>query len=150
MGCSTSDAAVTPITEAEVRDFAARWFDAVSAKLPIEQQRSFFAPGVKIEIWDGGALSLAEQIALHDDLMEEDHSIRELKVEPLADGRVRATVDLRWEATRPAGQSGEQRIRADLDEEWIIDRGPDGRPRYARYLARAMRYLPGSAKLGLG
>jgi hypothetical protein len=140
---------VTPITEAEVRDLAARWFDAVSAKLPIEQQRSFFAPGVKIEIWDGGAVSLAEQIALHDDLTEEDHAIRALKVEPLADGRVRATVDLHWEATKPAVQSGDRRILADLDEEWIIERGPDGRPRYARYLARSMRYLPGSAKFGL-
>jgi hypothetical protein len=138
---------VTPITEAEVRDLAARWFDAVSAKLPIEQQYSFFAPGVKIEIWDGGALSLAEQIALHDDLTEEDHSIRALKLEPLADGRVRATVDLHWEAARPADQSGETRIRADLGEEWIIERGPDGRLRYAGYLARTMRYLPGSAKL---
>jgi hypothetical protein len=141
---------VTPITEAEVRDLAARWFDAVSAKLPIEQQRWFFAPGVEIDTWDGGALSLAEQIALHDDLTEEDHSIRGLKVEPLADGRVRATVDLHWEATKPADQSGEKRIRADLGEEWIIERGPDGRLRYARYLARTMCYLPGSPKLDLG
>jgi hypothetical protein len=141
---------VTPITEAEVRDLAARWFDAVSAKLPIEQRRSFFAPEVKIETWDGGTVSLAEQIALHDDLTEEDHAIRALKIEPLADGRVRATVDLHWEATKPATQSGETRIRADLDEEWIIERGPDGRPRYARYLVSSLRYLPGSAKFGLG
>jgi hypothetical protein len=141
---------VTPIAEADVRDLAARWFDAVSAKLPIEQQRSFFAPGVKIETWDGGSLSLAEQIALHDDLTEEDHSIRALKIEPLADGRVRATVDLHWEATKPADQSGETRVLADLGEEWIIERGPDGRLRYTRYVATSMRYLPGSAKLDLG
>ena len=141
---------MTPITEAEVRDLAARWFDAVSAKLPIEQQRSFFAPGVKIETWDGGSLSLAEQIAMHDDLTKEEHFIRALKIEPLADGRVRATVDLHWEATKPTDVSGETRILADLGEEWIIERGPDGRLRYVRYLASSMRYLPGSAKFDVG
>jgi len=136
---------VTPITEAEVRDLATRWFDAVAMKLPIEQQRTFFAPGVKLEAWTGTAISLEQQIALHDDLMDEVHSIRGMAVEPLADGRVRATVDLHWDAIK----SGEKRIRADIGEEWIIERGADGRPRFARYLASTVRYLPGSATLDL-
>ena len=136
---------MTPITEAEVRDLATRWFNAVAMKLPIEQQRTFFAPGVKLEAWTGTAISLEQQIALHDDLMDEVHSIRGMAVEPLADGRVRANVDLHWDAIK----SGEKRIRADIGEEWIIERGADGRPRFARYLASTVRYLPGSATLDL-
>jgi len=140
---------VTSITEAEVRDLAIRWFDAVAMKLPIEQQRTFFAPGVKLEAWTGTAISLEQQIAMHDDLTDEVHAIRGLRVEPLADGRVRATVELHWEATKPSDQPGEKHIRADIGEEWIIERGADGRPRFARYLASTVRYLPGSAKLDL-
>jgi hypothetical protein len=147
---NAGDAAVTPITEAEVRDLTMRWFEAVGAKLPIEQQRQFFAPGVGIETWTGVSLSIEAQIARHDDLTDDDHSILWLKVEPLADGRVRATLDLRWEATKLTDQTGEKRIRADCGEDWIIERGPDGRLRFARYLTSSMRYLAGSVKLNLG
>ena len=141
---------MAPITEADVRDLASRWFDAVRLKLPIEEQRRFFAPGVKIETWAGVSLPLETQMALHDSLTDEDHSLRWMKVEALADGRVRATADMRWEATKTTDQPGEKRILADCGEDWIIERGTDGQLRFARYLTSSMRYLPGSAKLDLG
>jgi hypothetical protein len=140
---------VTPITEADVRNLVTRWFDAVRLKLPIEKQRRFFAPGVKIETWAGVTLPLESQIAIHDRLTDEDHILHWLKLEPLAAGRVHATADMRWEATKITDRPGEKRIRADCGEDWIIERGTDGQLRFARYLTSSMRYLPGSAAVDL-
>jgi len=135
-----------PIREGEVRDLIAGWFEAVCEKLPIEQQRLFFAPGVAIDTWDGVVLPLETQIAIHDGLTDERHVINSLELETLADGKVRAVADVTWEATR-TNDGG--RIVADAGEDWTIERGEDGRCRFARYLTSSMRYRPGSAELEL-
>lgn len=139
----------TEISEQEVRDFVTRWFNAVHSRMPLEQQRAFFAPGVGIETWAGITLPLEAQVELHNHVTEESHEFHWLKVNPLPDGRAHATADLRWQATKQTSTPGERRIRADCGEDWLIERGPDGQLRFARYLTSSMRYLPGSAELDL-
>jgi hypothetical protein len=140
---------MTTITEAEVRDLATRWFDAVRSKAPLAEQRRFFAPGVSIEAWTGVTVPLEAQIAMHEPMTQDDHIFHWLKLEPLVDGRVRVTAEVRWEATKVTGQGGEQHIRADVGEDWIVERDSAGKLRFARYLASSMRYLPGSATLDI-
>jgi hypothetical protein len=140
---------MTTISEADVRDFATRWFEAVRSKAPLAEQRRFFAPGVSIETWAGVTVPLEAQIAMHEPFTQDDHTFHWLKVEPLPDGRVHVTADVLWEATKVTDQRGEKRIRADVGEDWIVERDTSGGLRFARYLASSMRYLPGSATLDL-
>jgi hypothetical protein len=137
---------MTEITEEDVRSLIEAWFEAVADKLPLEEQRRFFSPGVVIDTWAGVKVPLEAQIALHDTLTDEGHLVNSLDVERLADGRVRAIADVTWEATRISDGG---RIVADAGEDWTIERGPDGRCRFASYLTSSMRYRPGSAELDL-
>ncbi len=137
---------MSPITEADVRALIEAWFKAVADKLPIEEQQRFFAPGVVIDTWAGVKVPLDMQIAIHELLTDEGHVINSLELEQLDDGRVRAVADVTWEGTK-VDDGG--RIVADAGEDWTIERGPDGKCRFASYLTSSMRYRPGSAELDL-
>lgn len=134
------------ISEDDVRALIEAWFGAVADKLSLEDQQRFFAPGVVIDTWAGVKVPLETQIAIHERLTDEAHVVNSLNLETLADGRVRAIADVTWEATK-IGDGG--RIVADAGEDWTIERGPDGRCRFASYLTSSMQYRPGSAELDL-
>ena len=104
------------ITEEEVRTLIHAWFDAVRDKLPLNEQKQFFAPGVDIDVWTGDGITLEQQFALHENLTDESHAINTLTLEPEAGDRVRAVADVRWEATKTIGDKG--RIVADAGEDW--------------------------------
>lgn len=139
-----------PISDEEVRDFGARWFEAAHSQLPIELQRKFFAPGVNIETWAGVTLPLEKQFAFHVHLTNESHKVLTMKIEHRPDGRVHVVSKFHWEATKTDGGPGPKLILADCGEDWIVGRGPDGPLRYAHYLTNSMTHLSGSAELDLG
>jgi hypothetical protein len=143
--------AARPISEEEVRALITDWFNAVHNGAPAEYQQQLFAPGVKVEAWTGAAFDIPHHIALHQDLADEVHRIRSLRLTPVAGDPARTRVhgEVEWEATVKNRATEPRRIRSLVEEEWIVERGPDGQPRFARYFSCAIRYLPGSATLDL-
>ncbi len=138
-----------PISEEEVRALITNWFHSVHNGGPAEYQERLFAPGVKIEAWTGATFDIPQHIQLHNGFEDEVHRILSLDVTPLDGNRVRARGEAEWEATIKGRVAEPRRIRSVVEEDWIIERGPDGRPRFARYFSCAIRYLPGSATLDL-
>jgi hypothetical protein len=135
-----------PITEDEVRDLVLGFFHSMHAGGPVQAQRPMFAPGVGIETWLGAAFPLDEHLRLHRAFARERHTILALDVRPTPDGRAHAVGAVEWEAVvRDTGAV----IQAAVDEDWIVERGEDGGPRFARDRSTGIRYLPGSATLEL-
>ena len=139
------------ISAEEVLRLVETWFEGVAHAAPAEVQQKCFAPGAGVSIWTGQAFSMVEHIELHKALEDEVHRALtlELSAMPGAPGRITVRGTVEWQATIKGKASEPRRIRAIADEDWDIERGPDGRPRFARYLTRAIRYLPGSAELSL-
>ena len=139
------------ITEAEVRRLIEEWFEAVRRQDPVDVQERFFAPGVKIEAWTGAAFDRPAHIRLHRNFENEAHHLRSLKLVGLNDtgSRVRVTGPVEWEADLKAKQEEPRRVKCIVSEDWDIERGPGGVPRFSRYFSSAMEYLPGSALLDL-
>lgn len=154
---ATVDGVITPagsrssamgaITEAEVRKLAEEWFEAVHREDPADVQDRFFAPGVTIEAWTGAAFDRPAHIRLHRNFANEDHRMVSLKLVPLDDAgtRVRVACVVEWEADLKAKQEEPRRVKCMVHEDWDIERGPGGAPRFFRYFSSSMEYLPGSA-----
>lgn len=147
----TQNSAVGAITEAEVRKLAEEWFEAVRREDPADVQDRFFAPDVKIDVWTGAAFDRPSHILLHRNFENEVHRMGSLKLERLdeAGTRVKVTCAVEWEADLKAKRQEPRRVKCLVQEDWEIERGPDGSPRFSRYFSSAMDYLPGSALLYL-
>ena len=93
---------------------------------------------------DGAFLDLESHQALHRPLTAERHCWREMTITTLASRPPRVLVEttVSWTATVRAT---DQRIVAEVDQRWIIERLPTGELRFNQWWSPAIRYLGGDA-----
>jgi len=133
-----------PISEYEVRDLVAGFFHAVHIGGSAAALAPMFAPGVAIETWFGPPRTLEAYLDVHARLVREQHTLLDTTLVPMADGRMRVLGEIEWEAVIAATGAI---VQAVVSADWIVERAEDGRARFARCAATAIRYLPGSATL---
>jgi len=140
-----------PITRDEIRGFVESFWSFVASGAAGDDPdwRRRFATGGLVAP-DGSFLDLEAHQALHRPLTDERHAWRELAVTTLAPDPPRVLVEttVPWEAT--VIESGE-RIAAEVDQRWIIERRPDGDLRFNLWWSPAIRYATdGGRPIGLG
>ena len=140
------------ITLDEIREFGARWFDAVANGATAAEQAQFFLdPHARIYIvWNGATLTLEDHERLHAQWIDERHSFGNFDLAPLnaSPERVRAQGTVYWQV-EIAGRPAPNVIKAVVGEDWIIERAASGALRFVLYLNTFHHFLPDSAPLDL-
>ncbi|MCP4759954.1 MAG: PhzF family phenazine biosynthesis protein [Planctomycetes bacterium] len=95
---------------------------------------------------NGAWVDLEAHQALHRPLRDESHDWIDLTVKELCRNpeRVLATGTVHWEATVVATGG---RIVSDVGEQWVIERGVDGRIRFVHYWSDSITFAEESAWL---
>ena len=96
---------------------------------------------------DGKRMDLETHQQMHRALCDESHHRQSLQVVQVGDHpeRAYAAGQVNWEASFADGRPG--RIKAAVEEQWLLERGSDGVLRWVHYRSRVVDFAPDSAPL---
>jgi hypothetical protein len=144
----------TPLTEAEVKEFAADWYRKLDIHVPLEDYIPLLAeeglemrfPEATVKGFEGFKSWYERVICL---FFDEVHTVKEVKLASVRDEEVDVKVVVRWEASRwnpPAPDS--ERIILDAYQTWVLKRSPvTQKPMIAIYIVDSLDYAEGSVRL---
>jgi hypothetical protein len=143
----------TPLTEAEVREFAEAWYRKLDVHEPLENYIPLLAeevemifPEATVKGFEGFKGWYERVITI---FFDEVHNVKEVKLISVSDAKADVKVVVKWEASvwKPPAPNSE-RIILDAYQTWVVKRSPETqKPVIATYIVDSLDYAEGSAKL---
>lgn len=141
-----------PLTEAEIKEFAADWYKKLDVHAPLEEFKPLLAEDVELRFpeatvhgYEGFSDWYNKVINI---FFDEVHTLKEVKMTP-SDDNAEVKVVVQWEASiwkPPAPES--ERINLDAYQTWVVTRSPDTqKPVVSLYVVDSLDYAEGSATL---
>lgn len=149
---SGSATLAAPLTAAEVKDLAARWYRKLDVHAPLVELLPLVDENPQMKFPEATLRGLAEFESWYERVIriffDEVHTVKSVKTEMVEDG-ARVKVVVRWEASvwnPPAATS--QRIKLDAYQTWFIRRSETtGEPVIVQYTVDELKYDKDSARL---
>jgi hypothetical protein len=149
---SGSATLAAPLTAAEVKDLAARWYRKLDVHAPLVELLPLVDENAEMKFPEATLRGLAEFESWYERVIriffDEVHTVKSVKTEMVEDG-ARVKVVVRWEASvwnPPAATS--QRIKLDAYQTWFIRRSETtGEPVIVQYTVDELKYDKDSARL---
>ena len=137
------------ITEDEVKARGEAFWDSVKSGIPGAEMEHFFIGQGHVMVPGGKRMDLEQHQQMHRALCDESHSWQSLQVTQVGDHpeRAYASAHVAWEASFADGRPG--RIKAAVEEEWLLERAGDGVLRWVPYRSPVVEFTPDSAQLGI-
>ncbi len=135
------------ITKDEVKARSETFWDAVKSGMPGAEMEHFFIGEGHVMVPDGKRMDLETHQQMHRALCDESHHWQSLQVIQVGDHpeRAYAAGQVNWEASFADGRPG--RVKAAVEEQWLLERGSDGVLRWVHYRSRVVDFTPDSAPL---
>jgi len=143
---------VAPLTESEVKEFAADWYKKLDVHAPGEEFLPLLAEDVELRFPEATVQGFDGFKGWYDRVIniffDEVHTLKEVKMTPNGE-QADVKVVVKWEASvwkPPAAKS--ERIVLDAYQTWVVKRSPTThKPVVAVYIVDSLDYAEGSAKL---
>ncbi len=144
---------LAPLTESEIKQFAADWYHKLDVHAPLEEYIPLLAeegvemrfPEATVYGFDGFKNWYERVIGI---FFDEVHTLKEVTVTPSGD-KANVKVVVKWEASvwkPPAAKS--ERIVLDAYQTWVVERSPNtGKAAVLTYIVDSLDYYQGSARL---
>jgi hypothetical protein len=141
-----------PLTTAEVKDLAARWYRKLDVHAPLVELLPLVDENAEMKFPEATLRGLADFESWYERVIriffDEVHTVKSVTTEPAEDG-ARVKVVVRWEASvwnPPAASS--QRIKLDAYQTWFVRRSETtGEPVISQYTVDELVYDKDSARL---
>lgn len=149
-----SSVTLAPLTQAEVREFAANWYRKLDVHAPLEDYIPLLAedglqmvfPEATVAGFEGFKGWYERVIGI---FFDEVHTLKEVIPVSISDDQAEFKIVVRWEASmwNPPAPSSE-RIVLDAYQTWILQRSPKSQaPVILTYIVDSLDYAEGSAQL---
>jgi hypothetical protein len=145
---------LSPLSEAEVKDFAVDWYRLLDVHAPLEEYIPLLAeqgvsmvfPEATVHGFDGFKGWYEKVVNI---FFDEVHTVKEVKLTSVSNTQAEVKVVVKWEASvwkPPAAYS--ERIILDAYQTWIVQRSPKSeKPVILTYIVDSLEYAEGSAQL---
>ena len=149
---SGSATLAAPLTAAEVKDLAARWYKKLDVHAPLVELLPLVDENAEMKFPEATLRGLADFEGWYERVIriffDEVHTVKSVQTEPAEDG-ANVKVVVRWEASvwnPPAANS--QRIKLDAYQTWFVRRSEtSGEPVIVQYTVDELVYDKDSARL---